>query len=99
MSLSKLVIIHLLLDSLPSFLVNTGLLDKNGHPSKLDDVSLADDCSLLKDLFLLVHASELGEVAELTVRGDHHEALPAQVFQLLGNEVILPLYLLREVQV
>ena len=87
---------------LPALVVEAPLLDEYGHPAKLEDVSLSDERSALQHLSLVLRRTAAPRVFlnfTQSVIADDEAALLRKILQLLRDEVVAPLDLLREVEI
>lgn len=80
-----------------SVCINTWLLNHDGHPSKLDDISTSYDGPTFDDFTWVADSFAFVEVSQRIARSNYHEALLAQFFELLWNIIVLTFHLLCKI--
>ena len=86
-----------LLNFFPFLRINAGLLDHDRHSPKLDNITSSNNAAPFNFFGFLIHTSS--ESTNLIVGRSEDVRLLAQVFELLGNEVVLKFYLGRKIHV
>lgn len=93
--------LHLLIELLhlvPPFDINTALLDHYRHPSKLDDIALSNDVSVLNYFLFLSLVRSFLEFTNSVRLTAEDVGFSAEILKLLRDKFIGPLDLLSEIE-